>query len=32
MGAPQGISWSPLQGLHLSADLALNYIVTASRA
>ena len=32
MGAPQGISWNPLQGLHLSADLALNYIVTASRA
>jgi 2-polyprenyl-6-hydroxyphenyl methylase/3-demethylubiquinone-9 3-methyltransferase len=32
MGEPKGISWNPLQGLHLSADLALNYIVTASRA
>jgi len=29
MGEPRGIAWSPLQGLHLSADLALNYIVTA---
>ena len=29
MGEPRGISWSPLQGLHLSGDLALNYIVTA---
>ena len=32
MGAPQGIAWSPLQGLHLSADLALNYIVTVTSA
>lgn len=32
MGEPQGIGWSPLKGLHLSGDLALNYIVTASRA
>jgi 2-polyprenyl-6-hydroxyphenyl methylase/3-demethylubiquinone-9 3-methyltransferase len=29
MGEPQGIAWSPTQGLHLSADLGLNYIVTA---
>lgn len=26
MGEPQGIAWSPSRGLHLSADLALNYI------
>lgn len=26
MGEPQGIGWSPTKGLHLSADLALNYI------
>ena len=32
MGAPRGIAFSPFQGLHLSSDLALNYIVTASRA
>ena len=32
MGAPQGIVWSPLHGLHLSADLALNYIVTVTSA
>ena len=32
MGAPRGITWSPLQGLHLSSDLSLNYIVTATRA
>ena len=32
MGEPQGIGWSPLKGLHLSADLALNYIVTARPA
>lgn len=30
MGEPKGIGWSPLQGLHLSDDLALNYIVTAT--
>lgn len=30
MGEPQGIAWSPMKGLHLSKDLALNYIVTAS--
>lgn len=29
MGEPRGIAWSPLAGLHLSADLSLNYIVTA---
>jgi 2-polyprenyl-6-hydroxyphenyl methylase/3-demethylubiquinone-9 3-methyltransferase len=29
MGEPAGIAWSPAKGLHLSADLALNYIVTA---
>jgi 2-polyprenyl-6-hydroxyphenyl methylase/3-demethylubiquinone-9 3-methyltransferase len=31
MGEPQGIAWSPMKGLHLSDDLALNYIVTATR-
>jgi 2-polyprenyl-6-hydroxyphenyl methylase / 3-demethylubiquinone-9 3-methyltransferase len=31
MGTPRGIGWSPLAGLHLSQDLALNYIVTATR-
>lgn len=30
MGEPKGIAWSLLQGLHLSGDLALNYIVTAT--
>ena len=30
MGEPQGIAWSPTKGLHLSRDLALNYIVTAT--
>ena len=32
MGETQGIGWSPAKGLHLSSDLALNYIVTASHA
>ena len=32
MAAPRGITWSPLQGMHLSTDLALNYIATATRA
>jgi 2-polyprenyl-6-hydroxyphenyl methylase/3-demethylubiquinone-9 3-methyltransferase len=32
MGTPKGIAWSPAKGLHLSDDLALNYIVTATRA
>lgn len=31
MGEPRGISWSPAKGLHLSADTALNYIVTARK-
>lgn len=29
MGEPQGIAWGPSKGLHLSSDMALNYIVTA---
>lgn len=32
MGEPRGIAWSPFKGLHLSEDLALNYIVTVTRA
>jgi len=32
MGNPQGIAWSPTTGLHLSDNLALNYIVTVTRA
>ncbi|WP_338446558.1 bifunctional 2-polyprenyl-6-hydroxyphenol methylase/3-demethylubiquinol 3-O-methyltransferase UbiG [Pelagerythrobacter marensis] len=32
MGEPRGIAFSPAKGLHLSDDLALNYIVTARRA
>jgi 2-polyprenyl-6-hydroxyphenyl methylase/3-demethylubiquinone-9 3-methyltransferase len=32
MGEPRGIAWSPGKGLHLSDDLALNYIVTARHA
>jgi 2-polyprenyl-6-hydroxyphenyl methylase/3-demethylubiquinone-9 3-methyltransferase len=32
MSEPRGISWSPTNGLHLSDDLSLNYIVTAQRA
>jgi 2-polyprenyl-6-hydroxyphenyl methylase/3-demethylubiquinone-9 3-methyltransferase len=32
MGEPKGIGWSPLKGLHLSDDLALNYLVAATRA
>jgi 2-polyprenyl-6-hydroxyphenyl methylase/3-demethylubiquinone-9 3-methyltransferase len=31
MSEPQGIAFSPAKGLHLSADLGLNYIVTAVR-
>lgn len=31
LGEPRGIAWSPVNGLHLSGDLALNYIVTARR-
>jgi 2-polyprenyl-6-hydroxyphenyl methylase/3-demethylubiquinone-9 3-methyltransferase len=32
MGEPRGMTWSPLQGMHLTSDLSLNYIVTATRA
>ena len=32
MGAPKGIAFSPMKGLHLSDDLSLNYIVTARAA
>jgi 2-polyprenyl-6-hydroxyphenyl methylase/3-demethylubiquinone-9 3-methyltransferase len=32
MGGPKGIAWSPGKSLHLSDDLALNYIVTARHA
>lgn len=32
MGNPLGIAWSPGKGLHLSDELALNYIVTATAA
>lgn len=32
MGEPRGIAWLPSKGLHLSGDLALNYIVTATRS
>ena len=31
MGAPRGIAFSPTKGLHLSDNLALDYIVTATR-
>ena len=31
MGEPRGIAWSPMKGLHLSDDLALNYIVSATK-
>jgi 2-polyprenyl-6-hydroxyphenyl methylase/3-demethylubiquinone-9 3-methyltransferase len=32
IGEPQGIAFTPAKGLHLSADLSLNYIVTATEA
>ncbi|KUR74760.1 bifunctional 2-polyprenyl-6-hydroxyphenol methylase/3-demethylubiquinol 3-O-methyltransferase UbiG [Novosphingobium sp. Fuku2-ISO-50] len=32
MGNPQGIAWSPVTGLHLSDNLALNYIVAVTRS
>jgi 2-polyprenyl-6-hydroxyphenyl methylase/3-demethylubiquinone-9 3-methyltransferase len=32
MGEPRGIAWSPGKGLHLSGDLALNYIAGAVAA
>jgi 2-polyprenyl-6-hydroxyphenyl methylase/3-demethylubiquinone-9 3-methyltransferase len=31
MGEPRGIAWSPASGLHLSGNLALNYIVAVQR-
>lgn len=31
MGNPKGIAWSPTAGLHLSDNLALNYIVSVTR-
>ncbi len=31
MGEPRGIGWSPMKGLHLSGDLSLNYIATATQ-
>ncbi len=30
MDEPRGIAWSPMKGLHLSSDLALNYIVSVT--
>jgi len=32
MGEPRGVAWSPLKGLHLSGELALNYIVAVTSA
>ena len=32
MGAPRGIAFTPTRGLHLSDDLSLDYLVTASAA
>jgi 2-polyprenyl-6-hydroxyphenyl methylase / 3-demethylubiquinone-9 3-methyltransferase len=32
MATPRGIDWSPVKGLHLSDDLALNYIVSVTSA
>lgn len=31
MDTPRGIKWNPMQGLHLSDDLSLDYIVTVKR-
>jgi len=31
VGQPMGIAWNPLKGLHLSNDLALNYILTVRK-
>jgi len=31
MGEPTGIAYTPTKGLHLSADMALNFIATARR-
>jgi 2-polyprenyl-6-hydroxyphenyl methylase/3-demethylubiquinone-9 3-methyltransferase len=32
MGNPSGIAMNPMKGLHLSDNLALNYIVTVTRS
>lgn len=32
VGQPMGIAWNPLKGLHLSDDMALNYILTVRKA
>jgi 2-polyprenyl-6-hydroxyphenyl methylase/3-demethylubiquinone-9 3-methyltransferase len=32
MGTARGIGFSPAKGLHLSDDLSLDYLVTATRA
>ena len=32
MGEPRGIGWTPANGLHLSSDLSLDFIVTARAA
>jgi 2-polyprenyl-6-hydroxyphenyl methylase/3-demethylubiquinone-9 3-methyltransferase len=32
MGPPRGIAFSPMKGLHVSGDLALNYLVAARHA
>lgn len=31
VGQPMGIAWNPLKGLHLSNDMALNYILTTKK-
>ena len=31
MGEPRGIAFSPTKGLHLSGDLSLDYLVTATK-
>ncbi len=31
MGEPRGLAYSPLKGMHLSSDLALDFLVTATR-
>ena len=32
MSTPSGIAFTPAKGLHLSSDLSLNYLVTATAA
>lgn len=32
MSEPRGMAWSPLRGMHLSSDVSLSFIVTATRA